>query len=139
MAATARSMPVGAMGPFSRRPAGPAESGEPAIDLAHLSRQTLGDRSLERELLALYDRQAAQIASQLGLPDLSREAVADRLDLAHTLKGSSRAVGAMRVAEACEALEGLLRAGAPESVVESGMRDIRRAVAAARDFIAAGR
>lgn len=139
MAATARSMPVGAMGPFNRRAAGPAEGGAPAIDAAHLSRQTLGDKSLERELLALYDRQAAQIASQLGLPDLSRDARADRLDLAHTLKGSSRAVGAMQVADACEALEGLLRAAAPESAVEASLRDIRRAVAAARDHIAAGR
>ena len=29
-----------------------------AIDLQHLSRMTLGERSLEREVLALFDRQA---------------------------------------------------------------------------------
>src|SRR5712691_13255565 len=30
----------------------------PAIDLAHLARMTLGDRSLEREVLELFGRQA---------------------------------------------------------------------------------
>ena len=34
-----------------------APAGEP-IDLDHLSRMTLGERSLEREVLALFDRQA---------------------------------------------------------------------------------
>ena len=63
------------------------------IDLVHLSRQTLGDRQLEVELLQLFDRQAAQIAARLGA-DTGNTDRRWRQDLSHTLKGSARAVGA---------------------------------------------
>ena len=36
------------------------------IDLVHLSRQSLGDRALEIELLTLFERQAEQIAARLA-------------------------------------------------------------------------
>ena len=42
---------------------------ERPIDLVHLSRMTLGDRGLEREVLALFDRQATVLAAGEG--DLS--------------------------------------------------------------------
>jgi HPt (histidine-containing phosphotransfer) domain-containing protein len=78
-----------------------APSFERPVDLVHLARQTLGDRALEREVLGLFHVQARALYAQL-------ERVAeDRLrhDLAHTLKGSARAVGAWKVAEAAEACE----------------------------------
>ena len=40
-------------------------SGDPAIDLVHLARQTFGDIALEAELLAMFDAQAAKIAARL--------------------------------------------------------------------------
>lgn len=80
--------------------ASPLASRERAIDLVHLSRVTLGDRSLEREVLQLFDRQAALILSRL------REAGPRGIvPLAHTLKGSARSVGASRIARAAEAVE----------------------------------
>jgi HPt (histidine-containing phosphotransfer) domain-containing protein len=77
----------------------PAAEG-PAIDLPHLERMTLGERSLQREVLALFERQAELLLPRLRCGD--RAAVAM---LAHTLKGSARGIGAWRVAAAAEAVE----------------------------------
>lgn len=78
------------------------------IDLIHLSRQTLGDAELETELLALFQNQAQQLSRRLRGPSHPGD---DRwrVDLAHTLKGSARAVGAFRVAQAAEDYEMAIR------------------------------
>ena len=73
---------------------------ERPIDLVHLSRMTLGDRGLEREVLALFDRQATVLVSRMR--SASPGSVTT---VAHTLKGSARGVGAWRVAAAAEAVE----------------------------------
>lgn len=81
----------------------PAASFERPVDLVHLARQTLGDRALESEVLGLFQVQARAIFAQLQTVTQSQA----RLDLAHTLKGSARAVGAWQVAEAagfCETI-----------------------------------
>ena len=70
------------------------------IDLVHLARTTMGDRSLEREVLQLFDRQ-----STLLIARMRSAAPAGVATLAHTLKGSARGIGAWRVARAAEALE----------------------------------
>ncbi|HMK78595.1 MAG TPA: Hpt domain-containing protein [Xanthobacteraceae bacterium] len=70
------------------------------IDLVHLARTTLGDRSLEREVLQLFDRQ-----STLLLERMRAAAPGGVSTLAHTLKGSARGIGAWRVARAAEAVE----------------------------------
>jgi len=71
-----------------------------AIDLQHLSRMTLGERSLEREVLALFDRQADMLLPRVrcGKPAVVAAS-------AHTLKGSAVGIGAWRVARAAEAVE----------------------------------
>ena len=101
------------------------------IDLVHLSRQTMGDRALEIEVLALFDRQAAQISERLGAIEIDRAGVW-RADLAHKLKGSARAIGAFEVATAAEDYEhrvraGLLRAADAQALVDSIIR-ARRAL-----------
>ena len=70
------------------------------IDLVHLARTTLGDRSLEREVLQLFDRQ-----STLLIQRMRAAAPSGVMPLAHTLKGSARGIGAWRVARAAEAVE----------------------------------
>ncbi|TIX17068.1 MAG: histidine kinase [Mesorhizobium sp.] len=71
------------------------------VDLAHLSRQTMGDRALEQEVLALFVQQA------LGVRDKILEAdVKERLLLAHGLKGAARGVGAFAIADCAAAIEG---------------------------------
>src|ERR1043166_1846892 len=74
---------------------------ERPIDLVHLSRMTLGDRGLEREVLALFDRQATVLVSRMRSASPGAGT-----SVAPALKGSARGVGAWRGAAAAEAGEG---------------------------------
>jgi len=107
-------------------PSPPLAPDEGPIDLQHLARMTLGDAALEREVLGMFASQATALVAKLAA--LPAEAVA----LAHTLKGSARAVGAFRVAECAEALEVAIRQGknSPNSLIE-----LKAAVADARAAI----
>jgi HPt (histidine-containing phosphotransfer) domain-containing protein len=80
-----------------------------AIDVGHLNRQTMGDRSLEREVLELFRRQARILMFRFD----ALTNPAERADVAHTLKGSARGVGANRVAFAADELERAAMAGEP--------------------------
>ena len=80
-----------------------------AIDVGHLNRQTMGDRSLEREVLELFRRQARILLFRFD----ALTNPAERADVAHTLKGSARGVGANRVAFAADELERSAIAGEP--------------------------
>jgi HPt (histidine-containing phosphotransfer) domain-containing protein len=100
--------------------------GEPAIDLHHLARMTLGERSLEREILALFDRQA-----ELLLPRLCNGSKAVVTASAHTLKGSARGIGAWRVARAAAAVE-----QAEEAELDAAVDALSAAVAETRTAIA---
>jgi HPt (histidine-containing phosphotransfer) domain-containing protein len=71
-----------------------------AIDMQHLARMTLGEQSLQREVLALFDRQADVL-----LPRIRCGAPALAASLAHTLKGSAASIGAFKVASAAESVE----------------------------------
>lgn len=70
------------------------------IDMAHLSRQTLGDRAVEQEVLALFVQQAISVAGRMAAAD-----VRERLFMAHGLKGSARGVGAFAIAECVAEIE----------------------------------
>jgi HPt (histidine-containing phosphotransfer) domain-containing protein len=107
-----------------------AASFERPIDLVHLARQTLGDRSLEQEILALYHKQAQSLLNSIEATASLRE----RADYAHTLKGSSRAVGAWHVANAAEALE--VASPAVPVDAERAVAALRACVKAACDTIA---
>jgi HPt (histidine-containing phosphotransfer) domain-containing protein len=79
------------------------------IDVGHLARQTMGDRSLEREVLELFRRQARILLFRFEALTCPTE----RASIAHTLKGSARGIGANRVAFAAEELERAANAGEP--------------------------
>lgn len=70
------------------------------IDREHLARMTFGDLSLERELLELFDRQAAVLLERMRTTDGAAVAA-----LAHTLKGSALGIGALGVAQTAVAVE----------------------------------
>jgi hypothetical protein len=90
------------------------------IDRIHLARMTLGDKTLEAEVLALFDRQAGHILAQIGRASGPSAAL-----LAHTLAGCARAIGAWKVAAAAE-------------MVGAASRDLgRAALAGAVDELAA--
>lgn len=103
---------------------------ERPIDLVHLARQTLGDRSLEQEILALYHKQAQSLLHSIE----STASLRERADYAHMLKGSSRAVGAWHVATAAEAVE--IASPAIASDAAAAIEALRRCVTAACETIA---
>jgi HPt (histidine-containing phosphotransfer) domain-containing protein len=70
------------------------------IDDDHLGRMTLGNRSLEREVLEIFARQTVLTLGRSAAAKPACVAAA-----AHTLKGSARGIGAWCVAEAAERIE----------------------------------
>jgi HPt (histidine-containing phosphotransfer) domain-containing protein len=106
----------------------------PAIDLVHLARQCLGDQELERELLVLFERQAARIVGELAAA--RGDDFRHRADLAHTLKGSALAVGAGRVVEAAARLETLCADRAGQATLAAALASLAGAVSEAREAIA---
>jgi HPt (histidine-containing phosphotransfer) domain-containing protein len=103
------------------------------IDLVLLSRQSLGDRALEIELLTLFERQAQQIVERFATP-LGNGERRWRHDLAHTLKGSALAVGATAVAAAAQIYEETLYGGS-EQAVGSARDALVASVAEARNAV----
>ena len=73
---------------------------EQTIDLAHLARMTCGEKSLEAEVLSLFDRQAGMLLARMQQSSRKVAGV-----LAHTIAGSARGIGAWKVAAAAERLE----------------------------------
>ena len=107
-------------------PSPPLVPDDGPIDIEHLQRMTLGDASLEREVLAMFSAQAVSLIGTLAtLP-------ADAGALAHTLKGSARAIGAFAVADAAGHLEAALQNGDDST---QSLAELSDAVAQARTAI----
>jgi HPt (histidine-containing phosphotransfer) domain-containing protein len=109
-------------------PSPPLAPDDAPIDFEHLKRMTLGDAGLEQEVLAMFAAQSVKLMAALAA------APADAGALAHTLKGSARAIGALGVAEAAARLEAVLVNGADPSSLVAELGD---AVALARAAIEA--
>jgi HPt (histidine-containing phosphotransfer) domain-containing protein len=106
-------------------PSPPLVPDDGPIDIAHLKRMTLGDAGLEREVLAMFAGQAVRLIEALAsLP-------AEAGEIAHTLKGSARAIGAFFVADAAEALEAAIKDGEPAQA----LAELTQAIAQARSAI----
>jgi HPt (histidine-containing phosphotransfer) domain-containing protein len=107
-------------------PSPPLAPDDGPIDIAHLRRMTLGDAALEREVLNMFSAQASRLLQALAArpPDASA--------LAHTLKGSARAIGAFAVGDAAAHLETMIRTGGNAAGALSELND---AVTDARDAI----
>lgn len=107
-------------------PSPPLVPDDAPIDMDHLRRMTMGDTDVEREVLAMFAAQATELVERLA----RTPAEAERL--AHTLKGSARAIGAFRVADAAADLELAIRAERPTA---EPIEALRRVVAEARSVI----
>src|SRR5262245_43259457 len=123
-----RHMPAVLAKPTKQNSTPPAPS-EPAIDVAHLGRMTFGERSLEPEVLRLFDRQAGMLLArmQAAAPDTVGS-------FAHTLKGWARGSGAWQVAQAAEAVELAASAG-DAAALRGALATLAAAVTAARTAI----
>jgi HPt (histidine-containing phosphotransfer) domain-containing protein len=110
-------------------PSPPLAPDDGPIDTEHLKRMTLGDADLKREVLAMFAGQAAGLIGTLATLPADAEA------LAHTLKGSARAIGAFRVAEAAESLEAAIQSGDDPARALAELHDAIAQVRAAIDAI----
>lgn len=109
-------------------PSPPLAPGGGPIDFDHLRRMTLGDPAIEQEVLAMFSAQTATLLQKLAaLP-------ADSSVLAHTLKGSARAIGAFGVADAAARLETAIARGFDVTAV---LADLGEAIGEARAEIEA--
>jgi HPt (histidine-containing phosphotransfer) domain-containing protein len=115
---------------MSRTDLASADGPEPkaiAIDDDHLGRMTLGDRSLEREVLEIFARQTTLTLERIAGAAPERAAAA-----AHTLKGSARGIGAWRVAQAAERLERAAASAADERTMQAAIAELEAASFEAR-------
>jgi HPt (histidine-containing phosphotransfer) domain-containing protein len=94
------------------------------VDLVHLSRQTMGDRQLEQEVLSLFLRQLDNIDNRLAEAD-----EAERRRIAHALVGSARGVGAFAIGDCAAEIE---KGGYTPRIAGR----LQRLVSEANDFIA---
>jgi HPt (histidine-containing phosphotransfer) domain-containing protein len=100
------------------------------VDLVHLRRYTLGDKALEIEVLELF---LAQLPETIA----SMRSAANERDwkiAAHTLKGSSRAVGAWRIATLAQEAEEL-PAEAESTAWSDAISRLETAASEARAFV----
>lgn len=112
--------------PFDARVRSREAIGHRPVDLAHLARYTLGNRSLEHEVLGLFLTQSRLYLRRLG------EAATDKAwrDAAHTIKGSARGIGAWQVAASAEQAERLagaaLRSGRQQALdaLQASVEDV---------------
>ncbi len=107
-------------------PSPPLVPDDGPFDFDHLKRMTMGDASLEREVLAMFAAQASELIEKIVKmpPNVNQ--------LAHKLRGSAEAVGAFRVIDAAEWLENCLRDNADNAEALMTLTD---AVLEARDEI----
>ena len=107
-------------------PSPPLAPDDGPIDFEHLSRMTLGDAGLEQEVLAMFVAQSTTLVSTLAAMPVDASA------LAHTLKGSARAIGAFSVADAAARLEAAIARGFDTS---AALAELGETVAEARAAI----
>jgi HPt (histidine-containing phosphotransfer) domain-containing protein len=104
----------------------PLAPGDGPIDFEHLQRMTLGDAAIEQEVLTIFSAQSARLVHTLAAMP------ADASALAHTLKGSARAIGAFAVAGAADRLEAAIARGFD---VSAALAELVEAVAQAQAAI----
>jgi len=106
-------------------PSSPTVPADCPVDLDHLKRMTLGEEKLEREVLELFLAQTSRLLDAQ---------TSDAGAMAHTLKGSARAIGAFRVGDSAALLEAAIRQGGDPS---PALTALKATVAEARAAIEA--
>jgi HPt (histidine-containing phosphotransfer) domain-containing protein len=99
------------------------------IDMAHLAKQTLGDKGLELEVLRMFDETARIYFGRIELS----ASVEELLRHLHTLRGAALGIGAGAIASLASAAESELREGAP--VNPERIHDLDMAVQECSAFI----
>lgn len=82
------------------------------LDLQHLARYTGGDSSVNREILSLFVTQLDEILARLDTALETEDAKTWR-EVAHSLKGAARGIGAFELGDIAAALEATNPTAAP--------------------------
>lgn len=104
----------------------PGSPASPPIDIDHLARQTLQDATLQREILALFDRQIVEFVREIDAGTKGK----DLTFLTHRLVGTARNLGAFELAQrAAELEEGIDNPNARQAL-EQAISELRSWLAA---------
>ena len=87
---------------------------ERPVDIGHLDRYTGGSRALNEEILRLFEGQCRELLAKLENLAKTADAKSWR-EVAHTLKGAARGVGAFQLADAAAEAESADPANAPRA------------------------
>lgn len=102
------------------------------IDLEHLARYTGGEKDLNGEILRLFDSQMASMVAELNGLLASRDGKRWR-EVAHTIKGAARGVGAFGMGEAAAEAEPIHPADRPDA--EAAIKRLEAEAETVRVFI----
>ncbi len=105
------------------------------VDLAHLSRYTGGDASINAEVLTLFTGQTVVLLARLDAALAERNTKAWH-DTAHGLKGGARGIGAFALADIAAAAEAFDPAASQEGAADS-LRQLKHHAETVRLFIEA--
>ncbi|MGZ5922722.1 MAG: Hpt domain-containing protein [Rhizomicrobium sp.] len=103
-----------------------------AIDLEHLARYTGGEKDLNGEILRLFDGQVTDMVAELNALLASRDSKRWR-EIAHTIKGAARGIGAFEMGEAAAKAEPVNPADSAEA--EAAIQKLEREAQTVRAFI----
>lgn len=101
------------------------------VSLEHLDRYTGGNRDLNEEVLRLFEGQCFALVEQLEALAGSENGKAWH-DVAHTLKGASRGIGAFALADAAAAAE---VQGPSAEATQQRLAELKDAAASVHAFI----
>ena len=104
-----------------------------AIDLEHLAKYTGGEKDLNGEILRLFDDQIASMVTELNGLVASQDSKRWR-EIAHTIKGAARGVGAFEMGEAAAKAEPVNPANGSEA--QAALQKLEQEAETVRAFIA---
>jgi len=103
-----------------------------AIDLEHLAKYTGGEKDLNGEILRLFDDQIASMVTELNGLVASQDSKRWR-EIAHTIKGAARGVGAFEMGEAAAKAEPVNPANGSEA--QAALQKLEQEAETVRAFI----
>jgi HPt (histidine-containing phosphotransfer) domain-containing protein len=105
---------------------------ETPVDLHHLDRYTGGERSLDAEILKLFDNQCQEMMVQLERLAAEDADTKAWREVTHTLKGAARGIGAFPLADAAAEAE---KSGSDRVAAIAALQVIKAKAAAVQAFI----
>jgi HPt (histidine-containing phosphotransfer) domain-containing protein len=103
------------------------------IDLEHLAKYTGGEKALNDEILRLFDGQISTMVAELNGLVAGQDAKRWR-EIAHTIKGAARGVGAFEMGEAAAKAEPVNPADSAQA--QAALQKLEREAETVRAFIA---